>query len=339
MIRSVDGCLIVSRGRNVCLYFVHNNKCRFAEPQCNYSHQRGDLLPWDDEEIERQLEFKLGVRKDTLRASTVAKRTLKGDKSHVTAAYEERKKAQEQAKIFAKQIQQMASVPTNVGEPPAQAKKQSKTRNRSSSSVSLGKKSNASQGPKAKDVASTKQVQSKVGPTSIAPTKYNESEQANTSPRQEVNVPLSGGVSLSTSSKAKAHTTNPIAELLRMSASSSSDLATRMRAGAVKSTGGPSSVAFGVMSSSGSQATGSSLSERAPSLLATESSQSMSEQSSPPVNFKRKPNKRGYAPPYAAGANTHPPRWDLPQTLDRLQLLRFGQLRWVSQSGLGLSPD
>ncbi|CCA74727.1 hypothetical protein PIIN_08688 [Serendipita indica DSM 11827] len=308
-------------GRNVCLYFIHNNKCRFAEPQCNYSHKKGDLLPWDDEEIERQLEFKLGIRKDALRAATTAKKTMKQDKSRAAMAYEERKKAQDQAKILAKPVQQAATVPINSTD------KQSKPRNRSSSGVSLGKNSNTSQGSKAKDSALANQ-RAEINP--VAPTRFDE---GNTVPSQGTSVPLSGGVSLGTSSKTK--TTYPVAELLKISASSSPDLANRMRAGATKSNSEPSSVGLGVTSTSGSHATSSSVSERTSSLLATESSQSMSEQSPPTTNYKRKPNKRKYAPPYTIGANSYP-RWDLPQTLDRLQLLRFGQLRWDSGgNGLG----
>jgi hypothetical protein len=47
-----------------------------------------------------------------------------------------------------------------------------------------------------------------------------------------------------------------------------------------------------------------------------------------PAKGNRKPNKNG---PYAAGANVYPPRWDSPQTLNRLQLMRFGLLAWVGR--------
>jgi len=32
------------------LYFIHNDKCRYTEQQCNYSHRRSDLH-WNDEEL------------------------------------------------------------------------------------------------------------------------------------------------------------------------------------------------------------------------------------------------------------------------------------------------
>ncbi|PVF94614.1 hypothetical protein CPB86DRAFT_800363 [Serendipita vermifera] len=41
-------------GRNVCFYFIYNNKCRFKPEECNYSHKRSDLR-WDDLEMARQL--------------------------------------------------------------------------------------------------------------------------------------------------------------------------------------------------------------------------------------------------------------------------------------------
>ncbi len=46
--------LLLSRGTNVCLYFIHNNKCRYTEQQCNYSHRRSDLH-WNDEELKVHL--------------------------------------------------------------------------------------------------------------------------------------------------------------------------------------------------------------------------------------------------------------------------------------------
>ena len=51
-----QGCsdLLFSRGPNVCLYFIHNDKCRYTEQQCNYSHRRSDLH-WNDEELKVHL--------------------------------------------------------------------------------------------------------------------------------------------------------------------------------------------------------------------------------------------------------------------------------------------
>ena len=46
--------LLFSRGPNVCLYYIHNDKCRYTEQQCNYSHRRSDLH-WDDEELKVHL--------------------------------------------------------------------------------------------------------------------------------------------------------------------------------------------------------------------------------------------------------------------------------------------
>jgi hypothetical protein len=46
--------LLFSRGSNVCLYFIHNDKCRYTEQQCNYSHRRSDLH-WNDEELKVHL--------------------------------------------------------------------------------------------------------------------------------------------------------------------------------------------------------------------------------------------------------------------------------------------
>jgi hypothetical protein len=46
--------LLHSRGTNVCLYFIHNDKCRYTEQQCNYSHRRSDLH-WNDEELKVHL--------------------------------------------------------------------------------------------------------------------------------------------------------------------------------------------------------------------------------------------------------------------------------------------
>ena len=46
--------LLDSRGTNVCLYFIHNDKCRYTEQQCNYSHRRSDLH-WNDEELKVHL--------------------------------------------------------------------------------------------------------------------------------------------------------------------------------------------------------------------------------------------------------------------------------------------
>jgi RNA-binding, Nab2-type zinc finger len=62
-----------SRGRNVCLYFIHNNMCRFKGNQCNYSHSREDLQ-WDDEELAKQLAAKLTDRKKQLTAKKEEKR-------------------------------------------------------------------------------------------------------------------------------------------------------------------------------------------------------------------------------------------------------------------------
>lgn len=56
----------LDRGRNVCMYFIHNNKCRFKDSQCNYSHRRQDLT-WNDEELKQQLAGKLEERKNHLR--------------------------------------------------------------------------------------------------------------------------------------------------------------------------------------------------------------------------------------------------------------------------------
>jgi hypothetical protein len=49
--RNID---ISYRGRNVCFYFIYNNKCRFKPEECNYSHKRSDLR-WNDVEMSRQL--------------------------------------------------------------------------------------------------------------------------------------------------------------------------------------------------------------------------------------------------------------------------------------------
>lgn len=62
-----------SRGRNVCLYFIHNNMCRFKGNQCNYSHSKGDLQ-WDDEELAKQLAAKLTDRKKELTVKKEEKR-------------------------------------------------------------------------------------------------------------------------------------------------------------------------------------------------------------------------------------------------------------------------
>lgn len=68
-------------GRNVCIYFIHNNKCRFKDQQCNYSHNRADLL-WNDEEIAEKLEEKLTERKNDLNAKKEEKRAMKTRKYH-----------------------------------------------------------------------------------------------------------------------------------------------------------------------------------------------------------------------------------------------------------------
>lgn len=49
------------------MYFIHNNKCRFKDSQCNYSHRRQDLT-WSDEELAEQLSKKLDERKGHLRS-------------------------------------------------------------------------------------------------------------------------------------------------------------------------------------------------------------------------------------------------------------------------------
>ena len=36
------------------MYFIHNNKCRYTDQQCNYSHRRSDLH-WNDEELKVHL--------------------------------------------------------------------------------------------------------------------------------------------------------------------------------------------------------------------------------------------------------------------------------------------
>ena len=36
------------------MYFIHNDKCRYTEQQCNYSHRRSDLH-WNDEELKAHL--------------------------------------------------------------------------------------------------------------------------------------------------------------------------------------------------------------------------------------------------------------------------------------------
>ena len=56
------------RGPNVCLYFIHNNKCRFQAEKCNYSHRREDLR-WDNERLAKELAKKLEARKNELKAN------------------------------------------------------------------------------------------------------------------------------------------------------------------------------------------------------------------------------------------------------------------------------
>lgn len=64
----------VFSGKNVCIYFIHNDKCRFDSKGCNYSHRKADLAPWDDQEIARQLSLKLEERKTDLKTKKVDKK-------------------------------------------------------------------------------------------------------------------------------------------------------------------------------------------------------------------------------------------------------------------------
>lgn len=67
----------MTSGKNVCMYFIHNNKCRFDAKGCNYSHRLADLAPWDNAEIARQLQLKLDERKAGLKHKKEKKEKVK----------------------------------------------------------------------------------------------------------------------------------------------------------------------------------------------------------------------------------------------------------------------
>jgi len=75
--------LLHPRGTNVCLYFIHNDKCRYTEQQCNYSHRRSDLH-WNDEELKVHLaEAIASKRKESAKIGkgrTPLNRSRDGDK-------------------------------------------------------------------------------------------------------------------------------------------------------------------------------------------------------------------------------------------------------------------
>ncbi|KAG8835014.1 hypothetical protein FRC17_005862 [Serendipita sp. 399] len=299
---------------------------------CRYYNKGSYLEPWDDAEIAKQLDLKLGIRKDTLRATTAMQKADKdkGAKKLSTAKKSEKEKARDQEKKTTKEFQK--SNQSSVKPAVASSTKQSRSRNNSVVTVSSqekkkGDKKNSSIQQKSLQPPSGKDEPVPPGTLNDSPSNAIPSAKARnqTSPGRIANPPLSGGVGLGTSSKLTAM--SPGSGLLRMSASSPKESSNLLRTGVAPSR--PHSTLKGTIGLGVTQASDDKLDRSGTS---EENPAGSDHQGSPPEGpgKKRKPNKRGYAPPYAlGGGSTYPPRWDLPQQLDRLQLLRFGHLTLV----------
>ncbi|KAG8784340.1 hypothetical protein FS842_005320 [Serendipita sp. 407] len=316
---AADLCSLRSHpeGRNVCLYFIHNNKCRFSDVSCNYSHHRADLEPWDDDEVAKQLDLKLGIRKDTLRASLAMQKGKKSKEKDVQPPEKQLEKDNEtdQEKKETKANQRSNQLSAQSG-----GKKTSRSRHNSVATVSSqerrkgDKKNNVNREKPNRPQANKSNSTSQDAPNHNSPTggaTHPTKASSQTSPNRTANPPLSGGVGLGT------------VGLLRMSASSPKESSNLLRTGVAlprASINPKGTVGLGVTHENMKEVEDRALGEGSPV---------GNDKGTPPDGSgrKRKPNKRGYAPPYAlAGGSTFPPRWDLPQQLDRLQLLRFGQL-------------